>query len=132
MLCALYQLQIFLLIMEGIGAEASRSLVKGIAKYGKGYAEFVRSGERLEGPVMRQLKRALQPVLNQVSIDWGTLPVTHSKVPRTLPPLFNGDMVTTCAFLEEGILIEIFYRLIELITNKNYPFQGQILVVLKM
>jgi hypothetical protein len=61
----------------GIGADASKSLVLGIAKYGHGKAEFIRSGERIEPVVMRQLKRALQPVLHDVNINWGSLPVAE-------------------------------------------------------
>src|SRR4051812_43311517 len=72
----------------GIGADADRTLVTGIAKFAHGKAEFVRSGERLEGPVMRQLKRALQPVLTQVSVDWSDLPILRRPVAQRFPPLF--------------------------------------------
>ena len=37
-----------------------------MAHAGGGVAEFVASGERLDGKVMRQLKRALQPIYSEV------------------------------------------------------------------
>lgn len=49
--------------------------MRGIAKYGRGKDEFVVSGERMEGKVMRQLKKALQPILKDVKVDWSQLPV---------------------------------------------------------
>jgi hypothetical protein len=63
----------------GIGGEVDRTLVAGLAKYGHGKAEFVQSGQRLEAPVMRQVKKALQPILRNISVDWGELPV----IPRS-------------------------------------------------
>ncbi len=61
-----------------------------MAKAGKGYAEFVASGERLEGKVLRQLKRALHPVFKEISVDWGTVHVKQQS-PNPLPPLFDGE-----------------------------------------
>ena len=50
-----------------------------MAKAGRGYAEFVVSGERVESKILLQLKRALQPIFKHVRLDWGNLPVkSHS------------------------------------------------------
>jgi hypothetical protein len=84
----------------GIGADASKSLVLGIAKYGHGKAEFIRSGERIEPVVMRQLKRALQPVLHDVNINWGSLPVAERKAEYDIPPIFDGDKLVVSTFLD--------------------------------
>lgn len=40
----------------GIGGQASKDLVNGLAYYGRGGSEFVVSGERMETKVMAQLK----------------------------------------------------------------------------
>jgi hypothetical protein len=49
--------------------------VRGLAKAGHGNSEFVVSGERVEAKVLKQLKRALQPVYKHVRLDWGHLAV---------------------------------------------------------
>lgn len=64
--------------MGSIGADASRYLVRGLAKAGHGNSEFVVSGERVEAKVLLQLKRALQPVYKHVRLDWGHLNVKSS------------------------------------------------------
>lgn len=47
----------------GIGAGASRALVKGVAEHGGGSSAFVVEGERLQRKVMAQMNRALEPGL---------------------------------------------------------------------
>lgn len=41
--------------------------------------EFVAAGERIEGKVMRQLRNALQPFINDVHVSWGALPVVYTQ-----------------------------------------------------
>jgi len=84
----------------GIGAEASKTLVRGIAKYGRGKEEFVVSGERIEPKVMRQLKRALMPILKNISVDWNGLShPKYSDLPIHLPPVFDGERLLVYGFL---------------------------------
>ena len=52
----------------GIGNEASQDLVKGMAKAGEGFFEFILPGENMEEKVMKQLGRAMQPALTDVSL----------------------------------------------------------------
>ncbi|ELR22414.1 von Willebrand factor type A domain containing protein [Acanthamoeba castellanii str. Neff] len=85
----------------GIGSDASTELVNGIANAGKGHAEFVVSGERLEAKVLRQLKRALQPVLKQPTIDYAAGGVAvKSHTPNPLPAVFEGERVIAYAFFD--------------------------------
>lgn len=57
----------------GLGGGVSHHLVEGIARAGKGTAAFVTSGgdaEELHVKVLAQLKQALQPSLDNVSVRW--------------------------------------------------------------
>lgn len=56
----------------GIGAGVSRHLVEGIAKAGGGTARFVEGGDSkmLCRTITEQIKQALQPALDEVSVTW--------------------------------------------------------------
>jgi len=84
----------------GIGNEASQDLVKGMAKAGEGFYEFIVSGQAMEEKVMRQLSRAMQPSLSNMTIDWAQLKVAQG--PFRLPPLFLGGRLVVYAFLQNG------------------------------
>lgn len=45
----------------GIGSQASSSLVEGIARCGRGFAQWVHDGERIDKRIVRMLKGALSP-----------------------------------------------------------------------
>ena len=81
----------------GIGAGSSSHLVKGLARAGRGEAEFVGPGERIEGKVMRQLGKALSPALNDVTVDWGGLEATQA--PFAVPPLFDSGRLLVYGLL---------------------------------
>eukprot|EP00741_Cyanophora_paradoxa_P000605 tig00000411_g582.t1 len=72
-------------------------LAAAIARAGGGYPEFIPDGGRLEGPVLRQLRRCAAPALLHLSLDWGA--PTAVQAPRELPAaLFAGDRLTAFAF----------------------------------
>jgi hypothetical protein len=81
----------------GIGAGSSAHLVKGLARAGRGEAEFIAPGERIEGKVMRQLSKALAPALTDVTVDWGGLEATQA--PHAVPPVFDSGRVLVWGLL---------------------------------
>ncbi|XP_028308117.1 von Willebrand factor A domain-containing protein 5B1 [Gouania willdenowi] len=76
----------------GIGQNACRRLVQGLATVSKGTAEFLSDGERLQPKMIKSLKKTLAPVLSDISIEWlypETKEVLLSPVGNTF--LFPGD-----------------------------------------
>ncbi len=80
----------------GVGYGASDHLVRGLARAGRGQAEFVHPGERIESALMRQVARLTTAGLLEPRIDWGGLEVDLS-APAQLPPLYPGSPLTVFA-----------------------------------
>ena len=81
----------------GIGAGSSHHLVNGLARGGRGAAEFIYPGERIEPKVVRQFGRLLSPALTDVRVTWGGLDVRQA--PSVVPPVFAGDRLLLYAFV---------------------------------
>uniref|UniRef100_A0A3P9LZF8 von Willebrand factor A domain containing 5B1 n=1 Tax=Oryzias latipes TaxID=8090 RepID=A0A3P9LZF8_ORYLA len=76
----------------GIGLNACRRLVHGLAAVSKGTAEYLADGERLQPKMIRTLKKTMSPVLSDISIEWlfpETKEVLLSPAGNTF--LFPGD-----------------------------------------
>ncbi|XP_028392750.1 von Willebrand factor A domain-containing protein 5A-like isoform X1 [Dendronephthya gigantea] len=88
----------------GIGSGASSTLVKGIAEAGKGAAEFITSGERMQAKVIRSLKKAIQPAVTNTQVSYTTTAgVTVTSVPKgSLPAIFIGERLIVYAILHHS------------------------------
>ncbi|NWS97462.1 VW5B1 protein, partial [Mionectes macconnelli] len=76
----------------GIGPNACRRLVRGLAAVSRGAAEFLAEGERLQPKMIRSLKKAMAPVLSDVSVEWVFPESTEVLVsPASTSCLFPGD-----------------------------------------
>ncbi|MFP5380232.1 MAG: VWA domain-containing protein, partial [Vicinamibacteria bacterium] len=83
----------------GIGMASSHYLVRGLARAGRGVAEFIHPRERIERKVLRLLGRMLAPALD-VRLEWVGGAVTA--VPRDLPPVFDGLRLLTYGLVPAG------------------------------
>ncbi|XP_019748259.1 von Willebrand factor A domain-containing protein 5A-like isoform X2 [Hippocampus comes] len=76
----------------GIGQGASTALIYGLAKEGRGHAQFITGADRMQAKVMQSLEFALQPVVEDISVIWDLpkgVSVTHLSPPLTT--LFQGQ-----------------------------------------
>jgi hypothetical protein len=107
----------------GIGSNVSVPLVQGLAANGKGVAEFVKTGERIQAKVLSSLRKALRPSLVAPSVSWpGHKDVLSSKLPPSLsfnqrysfyallPAGGKGDVAAELVFSSEGDLGSKPYR----------------------
>ncbi|XP_041848064.1 von Willebrand factor A domain-containing protein 5B1 isoform X2 [Melanotaenia boesemani] len=76
----------------GLGTRACRRLLQGMAKLTGGTTEFLDDEERLQPKLIKSLKKAFEPVLTDVRIDW-YLPENMEALlsPNEIPPLYPGD-----------------------------------------
>jgi Ca-activated chloride channel family protein len=74
----------------GVGSAVNRYLLEEMAAAGRGTAQFVRPDEDTDAVVRAFERRIDAPVVTDLTIDWGGLPVTDV-TPYPLPDLFLGQ-----------------------------------------
>ncbi|NXE40521.1 VW5B1 protein, partial [Ptilorrhoa leucosticta] len=80
----------------GIGPNACRRLIQGLAAVSRGISEFLAEGERLQPKMIRSLKKAMAPVLSDVSVEWVFPESTEVLVsPVSTSCLFPGDRLVS-------------------------------------
>ncbi|XP_056188545.1 von Willebrand factor A domain-containing protein 5B1 [Falco biarmicus] len=80
----------------GIGPNACRRLVRGLAAVSRGIAEFLAEDERLQPKIIKSLKKAMAPVLSDVSVEWVFPESTEVLVsPVSTSCLFPGDRLVS-------------------------------------
>jgi Ca-activated chloride channel family protein len=73
----------------GIAAAPNLSLLERIAHKGRGYVSYVYDAEDAEKQAEYLLRRTRSPLLTNITVDWGDLPV-HDQAPAVIPDLFYG------------------------------------------
>src|SRR5205085_4646701 len=76
----------------GIGQSVNRFLLDKIAEYGRGEAEYVTLEAEAEAAAKRFYERVRNPLLTDISIDWGGLSVADI-YPQRIPDLFSSKPV---------------------------------------
>ncbi|XP_025031574.1 von Willebrand factor A domain-containing protein 5A [Python bivittatus] len=76
----------------GIGEGVSTLLIKGIAEAGCGHAEFIKCSEKMQTKALRSMKRALQPKLNDICLQWDLPSGFEAVLVRPAPQvIFAGE-----------------------------------------
>ncbi|XP_067236282.1 von Willebrand factor A domain-containing protein 5A isoform X1 [Chanodichthys erythropterus] len=116
----------------GIGEGASTALITGMAREGSGHAQFITGTDRMQPKVMQSLRFALQPAVDNISVDW-TVPegVTVDTLSPPINTLLQGQRALIYAQLKgqssgeaEGA-VTVKYRL------KDQPVTNQLQFTLK-
>jgi Ca-activated chloride channel family protein len=76
----------------GIGNSVNRFLLDGMAQAGRGEVEYVSLNGDAEAAMKRFHERILAPVLTDIQIDWGSLPVADV-YPQQIPDLFSAKPI---------------------------------------
>ena len=86
----------------GVGSNVNRYLLDEVAIAGRGYAEYLRPGEKADELVDRFYDRIGMPYLTDVEVDWGNLAVTDLR-PAALPDLSAlSPLVLHARYLRSG------------------------------
>ncbi|MBX7218330.1 MAG: TonB family protein [Blastocatellia bacterium] len=86
----------------GIGDSVNRYLLDGMAEAGRGEAEYVSLNADGSAAARRFHERIRNPLLTDISLDWGGLPV-KDVYPETIPDLFSvKPVVVTGRFTGSG------------------------------
>jgi Ca-activated chloride channel family protein len=76
----------------GIGSSANRFLLDKMAEYGRGEVEYVGLQDDGSAAARRFHERVRNPLLTDISVDWGGLPVADL-YPKRIPDLFSARPV---------------------------------------
>nr|KAF6509056.1 von Willebrand factor A domain containing 5B1 [Rousettus aegyptiacus] len=95
----------------GIGPNVCHRLVKGLATVSKGSAEFLVEGERLQPKMVKSLKKAMAPVLSDVTVEW-VFPETAEVLisPVSTSTLFPGERLVGYGIVCDASLYSSNYR----------------------
>ena len=86
----------------GIGTAVNRFLLDKMAEAGRGAVEYVTLADKADEAADRFYERVRSPLLTDLYVDWGGLPVTDV-YPQRLPDLFSGQpLVITGRYTQPG------------------------------
>ncbi|XP_077847963.1 von Willebrand factor A domain-containing protein 5B2 isoform X20 [Macaca mulatta] len=69
-------------------------LLQGLSALSRGQAYFLRPGQRLQPMLVQALRKALEPALSDISVDWFVPDTVEALLtPREIPALYPGDQL---------------------------------------
>ncbi|OBS68872.1 hypothetical protein A6R68_02587 [Neotoma lepida] len=109
----------------GIGPSVCYRLVKGLASVSKGSAEFLTEGERLQPKMIKSLKKAMAPMLSDVTVEWVFPETTEVLIsPVSTSSLFPGDRLMGYGIVIKGESLDVFRRRRAYSTNQISSQKG--------
>ncbi|XP_070609855.1 von Willebrand factor A domain-containing protein 5B2 isoform X2 [Erythrolamprus reginae] len=82
----------------GLSSAACNQLLRRLARVSRGQAEFLSPGERLQPKLIKSLKKAIEPAVSDITIDW-YVPDTMEALlsPNEIATLYPGDrLISYC------------------------------------
>ncbi|XP_030843369.1 von Willebrand factor A domain-containing protein 5B1 [Strongylocentrotus purpuratus] len=86
----------------GVGENSSRRLIRGIASAGRGRAEFIATGERMQSKVMTVVRHALQPTISDITAEWilpAGMELIQAPINHHHAPISRGEPIVIYALL---------------------------------
>uniref|UniRef100_A0A8B9QSY0 von Willebrand factor A domain containing 5B2 n=1 Tax=Apteryx owenii TaxID=8824 RepID=A0A8B9QSY0_APTOW len=82
----------------GLGPRACRRLLAGMAEASRGRAEFLGPAERLQPKLIKSLKKAMEPAVSDITVDWYVPDSLEALLsPTEIAALYPGDrLVSYC------------------------------------
>ncbi|XP_035383835.1 von Willebrand factor A domain-containing protein 5B2 [Electrophorus electricus] len=78
----------------GLGPRACRRLLQGVSRVTGGSSEFLCEEERLQPKLIKCVKKALEPALTDIHIDWYVPDNVEALLsPNEIPPLYPGNLL---------------------------------------
>ncbi|CAF3800096.1 unnamed protein product [Adineta steineri] len=102
----------------GLGHSPSRSLVKGLARSTNGQFVFISPNTNVDIYVGEQLKKALQPCITNVHVEWN-LENNVETAPTQLPPVFVNDRLIIYGLVEDETIQFNHNSSVELMVQPN-------------
>ena len=85
----------------GIGPSVNRALLSGLARMGRGAADFLQLDEDIEGAILRFQDKVAFPLLTDLRLEW-TGCQAWDIYPEILPDLYEGDALEFVAHLQRN------------------------------
>ncbi|XP_062438475.1 von Willebrand factor A domain-containing protein 5B2 [Rhea pennata] len=82
----------------GLGPRACRRLLAGISEVSRGRAEFLGPAERLQPKLIKSLKKAMEPAVSDITVDWYVPDSLEALLsPTEIAALYPGDrLISYC------------------------------------
>ena len=106
----------------GVGSSVNRFLLEGLADYGRGDVFYVNWDEAPEDAVGTFYGRIQNPVLTDITVDWGGLDVSQV-VPEPIPDVFAGTPLLLTGRFSQAEHTTVVIRGVQGLTDVAFPIE---------